>query len=109
MWQLIQKKNSNMCQKCAKNVPKMCQSVTFGTKKKVKQKDSEYKNSPLVGRIDCKNAKEKSKLLVICFVNLLRKNPPISARKVPKLDEMSRFEPRKKSKKRILISKSALQ
>ena len=94
-----------MCQKCAK----VCQSVTFGTKKKVKQKDGEYKNSPLVGRIDCKNAKEKSKLLVICFVNLFRKNPPISAWNVPKLPEMSRFEPGKKTKKRIAISKSALQ
>ena len=43
-----------MCQKCAK----VCQSVTFGTEQKVKQKDSEYKKSFLVGQIDCKNRKE---------------------------------------------------
>ena len=94
-----------MCQECAK----ACQSVTFGTKKKVKQKDSKYNNSPLVGRIDCKNTKEKSKLLVKCFVNSFRKNPPISARNVPSLPQMSLFEPRKKSKKRIAILKLALQ
>ena len=75
----------------------------------MKQKDSEYQNPSLVGQIDCKNTKEKSKLLVKCFVNSFRKNPPISARNVPKLPEMSLFEPRKKSKKRIAISKLALQ
>ena len=75
----------------------------------MKQKDSEYKNSSLVGQIDCKNTKEKSKLLVKCFVNSFTKIPPISARNVPKLPEMSLFEPRKKSKKRIAISKLALQ
>ena len=64
--------------------------------KKVKQKDSKYKNSSLVGQIDYKNTKEKSKLLVKCFVKSFRKNPPISARDVPKLPEMSLFEPRKK-------------
>ena len=72
-------------------------------------KDSQYKNSSLVGQIDCKNMKEKSKLLVKCFVNSFRKMPPISARNVPKLPGMSLFEPRKKSKKRIAISKLALQ
>ena len=51
----------------------------------------------------------KSKLLVKCFVNSFRKNPPISARNVPKLPAMSLFEPRKKSKKRIAISKLALE
>ena len=52
---------------------------------------------------------EKSNLLVKRFVNSFRKNRPISARIVPKLPEMSFFEPRKKSKKRIAISKLALQ
>ena len=47
------------------------------------QKDSEYINSSLVGRIDCKNMKGKSKLLVKCFFNSFRKNPPISAGNVP--------------------------
>ena len=53
--------------------------------------------------------KKKSKLLVKCFVNSFRKNSPISAKDVTKLPEMSIFEPRKKSKKRIAISKLALQ
>ena len=75
----------------------------------MKLKDSEYKNSSLVSQIDRKNTKEKSKLLVKCFVNSFTKIPPISARNVPKLPEMSLFEPRKKSKKRIAISKLALQ
>ena len=66
----------------------------------MKLKDSEYKNSSLVGRIDLKNTKDKSKLLVNFFVNSFRKNPPISARNGPKLPEKSLFEPRKKSKKR---------
>ena len=64
----------------------------------MKQKDSEYKNT-----------KEKNKLLVKCFVNSFRKNPPISAGNVPKLTETSLLEPRKKSKKRIAISKLDLQ
>ena len=68
-----------------------------------------YKNSSLVGPIDCKNTKEKSKLLVKCFVNSFRKNPPTSARNVPKLPEMSLFETTKKSEKRIAFSKLALQ
>ena len=72
----------------------------------MKQKSSEYKNS-LAGQIDCKNTKEKSKLLVKCFVKSFRKNPP--AKNVPKLRGMSLFEPRKKSKKKIAISKIALQ
>ena len=75
----------------------------------MKLKDSEYKNSYLVGQIDRKKTKDKSKLLVKCFVNSFTKIPPISARSVPKLPEMSLFEPRKKSKKRIAISKLALQ
>ena len=75
----------------------------------MKLKDSEYKNSSLVGQIDCKIMKEKSKLLVKCLVNSFRKNPPIPARNVPKLPEMSLFEPRKKSNERIAISKFALQ
>ena len=75
----------------------------------MKLEDSEYKNSSPVGQIDGKSMKEKSKLLVKCFVNSFRKNPPISARNVPKLPKMSLFEPRKRSKKRIGISKLALQ
>ena len=75
----------------------------------MKLKDSEYKNSSRVGPIDRKNTKDKSKLLVKCFVNSFTKIPRISARNVPKLPEMSLFEPRKKSKKRIGISKLALQ
>ena len=43
------------------------------------------------------------------FLNSFRKNPPISAGNVPKMPEMSLFEPRKKSNKRIAISKLALQ
>ena len=75
----------------------------------MKLKDSEYKNSSLIGQIDSKNTKEKSKLRVKCFVNSFRENPAISARNEPKLPEMPLFEPRKKSKKRIAVSKSALQ
>ena len=75
----------------------------------MKLKDSKYKNSSLVGRIDRKNAKDKSKLPVKCFANSFTPNPPISAKNVPKLPEMSLFEPRKKSKRRIAISKLALQ
>ena len=71
----------------------------------MKLKDSEYKNSSLVGQIDSTNTKEKSKLLVKCFVNSFTKVPPVSARNLPRLPEMSLFEPRKKSKKRIVISK----
>ena len=75
----------------------------------MKLKHSEYKNSSLVSQIDRKDTKERSKLLVKCFVNSFTKIPPMSARNVPKLPEMSLFGPRKKSKKRIAISKLALQ
>ena len=75
----------------------------------MKLKDSEYKKFSLLGQIDPEIAKEKNKLLVKCFVKSFTKIPPISARNVPKLPEMSLFEPRKKSKKRIAISKLALQ
>ena len=64
----------------------------------MKLKDSEYKNYSLVGQIDCKNTKDKSKLRVKCFVNSFTEVPPIAARNVPKLPEMSLVEPRKKSK-----------
>ena len=94
-----------MCYKCAKTA----KSVSFGTEKKVKLKDTEYKNSSLVSQIDCKNTKDKSKLLAKSFVNSFTKIPPISARNVPKLPEMSLFEPTKKSKKGIAFSKLALQ
>ena len=90
-------------------MPKCAKGVSFGTEKKVKLKDSEDKNSSLVSQIDCKNTKYKSKLGVKCFVNSFTKVPPISARNVPKLPKMSLFEPTKKSKKRIAISKLALQ
>ena len=90
-------------------MPKRPKVLVFELKKKVKLKDSEYKNSSLVSQIDRKNTKNKNKLLVKCFANSFTKNPPISARNVPKLPEMSLFEPRKKSKKRIAISKLALQ
>ena len=92
-------------------VLKMCQNgqkCCFLKQKKVKEKDSKYKESFQVGQIYCKNTKE-NRLLVRCFVNSLRKNPPISARNVPGLPEMSLSEPRKKSKKRIVITKLALQ
>ena len=75
----------------------------------MKLKDSEYKNSSLIGQIDRKKTKEKSKLLVKYFVNSFKKIPPISARNVPKLPEMSLFEPTKKSQKSIVISKLALK
>ena len=81
----------------------------FLNQRKVKQKDSEYKNSSLLGQIDCKNTKEQSKLLRKCCVNSFRKNPQISARNVPKLPEMLVFEPRKKSTKKVAISKLAIQ
>ena len=75
----------------------------------MKLKDSKYKNSSLGSQIDRKNTKNKSKLLVKCFVNSFTKIPLTLARSVPKLPEMSLFEPRKKSKKRIAISKLARQ
>ena len=75
----------------------------------MKLKDSEHKNSSLVSEIDRKNTKDKSTLLVKCFDNSFTKTPPISARNVPKLPEMSLFEPTKKSKKRVAISKLAFQ
>ena len=90
----------------------MCQNSQkcyFLNQKKLKQKDSEYINCSVLGQIDCKHAKKNSKFLLKCFVNSFRKNPPISARNVPKLPEMSLFEPRKKSKKTIAISKKAHQ
>ena len=85
-----------MCYKCAKRA----NNVIFWTKRKVKQKDSENSNSTLVGQSDYKNTKEKSKLLVKCFVNSFRKNPPISARNVPKLPELSLFFTKKQVKEK---------
>ena len=93
-------------------VVKICrngQKCYFLNQKKSEKKDSEYKKSSLVGQIDCKNTKEKSELLVKCFINTFRMKPTISARSVPNLPEMSLFEPRNKSKKEIVISKLALQ
>ena len=66
---------------CAKNVLKCSKRVTFWTRKKVKQKDSKYESSFLVDQIDCKNTNEKSKLLVKCFGNSFRKNPPIKSKR----------------------------
>ena len=71
--------------------------------------DRDLKISSPVGQTEQKNRMKKIKLLVKFFVNSFRKNPPISARNVPKLPEMSLFKPRKRSKKRIAISKLALQ
>ena len=62
----------------------------------MKLKDSEYKNSSLIGQIDSKNTKEKSKLRVKCFFNSFTEIHPVSARNVPKLPQMSLVEPRKK-------------
>ena len=81
---------------------KMCQNgqkCYFLNQKKSEKKDSDYKKSSLVGQIDCKNTKEKSKLLVKCFNNSLKENLLISAKNVPKLSEMSLIEPRKSQKK----------
>ena len=57
---LIHKNSSNICQKCAKTA----WNVTFWTKKKVKEKDSDLKTSSPVGQIDRKNRKKKIKLLL---------------------------------------------
>ena len=46
--QLIQKKSSNICQKCVKTA----WNGTFWTKKKVKEKDGDLKISSPVGEID---------------------------------------------------------
>ena len=84
-------------------VLKMCpngQKCYFLKQKKVNQNDSEYKNSSLLGPIDCKNTKKKSKLLGKYFVNSFRKNPPISAGNVPKLPEMSLFRAKRKIKEK---------
>ena len=61
----------------AENVPKRPKLSLLEPKKKVKQRDRVYKNSFLVGQIDCKTTKEKSKLLLKCFVNSFRKKPLI--------------------------------
>ena len=90
-------------------MPKWPKVLVLELKKKGKLKDSMYKNSPLVSQIDRKNTKDKSKLLVKCFVNSFTKIPPISAKNMPKLPEMSLLEPRKKSTKRIAISELTLQ
>ena len=98
-------------EKVLQYVLKMCQNGRRGYLLNQKKSETKrwYKNSSLEGQIDRTNTKEKSKLLVKCFVNSFRKNPPISAKNVPKLPEMSLFSPRKKSKKRIAISKLAPQ
>ena len=78
--QLIQKNSSNICYKCAKTA----WNVTFWTKKKVKEKDSNPKSSTPVGQIDRKKRKKKIWLLPKWFANSFRKNPPICAGNVPK-------------------------
>ena len=54
------RKKTPICAKIGTKRPKV---LLFKPKKKVKQKDSEYKISSLVGQMDCKNTKEKSDLL----------------------------------------------
>ena len=153
--QLIQKKPSNVCYKCAKTA----RNVTFWTKKKVKGEDSDLKICSPAGQIDRKNIQNMSKLLPnwrdmwfrkkrpICdkdvpdwlfhtnkkgkqresnlthkshtkknskllgkwFVNSFRINPPICAWNLPKLPKMPLSETREKSKRRMAISKLALQ
>ena len=66
----------------------------------MKLKDSEYKKSSLVGQIDRQNTKDKSKLVVKCFVNSFRKNTPISARNVPKNAWSVIFWTKKKGKEK---------
>ena len=70
------------------------------TKGKVTEKDTDLKICPPVGQIDQKNVGNMHTLLSNvfgkCFFKSFRKNPPISARIVQKLDEMALFEPRKK-------------
>ena len=94
-----------MCLNCAK----MAKRFSFGTEKKVKLMDIEYKNFSLVSQIDRKNRKKKIELVLKCFANSFRKNPPVCAGNVPKLPKMSLFEPREKSQKRMATSKVALQ
>ena len=89
-------------------MPKKPEMSLFEPRQKSKKRIA-ISSSSLVGQIDCKNTKEKRKLLVKCFVNSFRKNPPISASNVPKLREMCLFDPRKKSKERIAILKIAIQ
>ena len=86
-----------MCWKCVKTA----QNVTFWTKRKATEKDGDLKFCPPVGQIEHKNVKNMDKLLSNWFDK--------SASNVPKLPEMSFLQPRKKSKKRIAISKLALQ
>ena len=63
-------------EKKVQNVLQVCQNgqkCYFLNQKKVKQKDSKYKKSSLAGQSNCKSTKEKSKLLVKCFVKSLKK------------------------------------
>ena len=62
----------------------------------MKLENREYKNSSPIGQINRKNTKQKSKICVKCFFNSFTEIPPISARNVPKLPQMSLAEPRKK-------------
>ena len=102
IWQLIQKKTSI----CAKTVPKSPKLLLFQPKKS-ETMDSKFKNSSVVGQIDRKKTKEKSRFFLKCFGNSFRKLSPISARNVTKLPEMSLFEATKRSTKMIAISKLA--
>ena len=109
---LLPRRFGNSFRKKLQHLPKMCQNgqnCCFSNKKKVKRRDSKFINSHQVSPIDRKNTKDKSKLLLKWFVNSFRKNPPICARNVLKLPEMSLFKQRKKSEKRIAISEFALQ
>ena len=66
--------------------------------------DSNPKTFSQVGEINHKNEQNMDKLLSNFFGKFFRTKPPICARNVPKLTEMSLFEPRKKSTKRIVFS-----
>ena len=86
-----------------------CLKCHFLNQKKVKEKDTNLKNSSPVGRIDRKKSKKKMKLLLKWFSASFKKNPPICAENVPKVPKMSLIEPREKSQNRMATSKFALQ
>ena len=69
--QLVQKKSSNMCLKCAKTA----KNSTFCTKKRVTEKNGDLKICPPVGQIDHKNVKNMDKLLSNSFGQSIRRKP----------------------------------
>ena len=94
-FQLIQKRSSNICYKCAKTA---CNN-TFWTKKKIEEKDIHLKIGSPVGQIDRKNRKKKIKLLLKWVAHSFTKNPPTLAVNVPKVPKTSLFEPKKSQQK----------